>query len=465
MRRIMAIAAAVLAIAPAAAAPPAASAQLPIVQFQGTYSGSLPYINWAWWLTPSQKCLETQPFYGSEPAAPGQYPVIVYLHGNLADWGNNVEGQRFAQLAAAHGFVAAAFSYDSWLTWGSPADFDQHAHCMFSSSHPGNAIAQICARPKANCSNGFVLAGFSQGAAIAGRTKNLNPAVQAVWGMGLSGPNIPEARATPSGTRALPNNKLRINVGQNDIVTNSAGVPDLSALNAMTGQSCTAFNCLRADGSGYYVVSNSEVSSGLATHCYQFVNPACSLTPTFNSQFIGGTLPWSLTPNLSWAAAQIPASIVQPTSTIRQSSVVKQSKIPVHPGVLDAAGRLKVLPMTVREYALAHGADIATLLNMSVEAAASKIVVRAKFKSYSAGTKTITYSSAKGTYSATLIGTRRYRLHGTINGRHLRGRIRTRQAASGDRYVARGTGRLGGRRVRISGGGPNSLRTATLILR
>ena len=103
--------------------------------------------------------------------------------------------------------------------------------------------------------------------------------------------------------------------------------------------------------------------------------------------------------------------------------------------------------------------------HMSVQAAASKIVVRAKFKSYSAGTKTITYSSAKGTYSATLIGTRRYRLHGTINGRHLRGRIRTRQAASGDRYVARGSGRLGGRRVRISGGGPNSLRTATLILR
>ena len=62
MRRIMAIAAAVLAIAPAAAASPAAGAQLPIVQFQGTYSGSLPYINWAWWLTPSQKCLETQPF-------------------------------------------------------------------------------------------------------------------------------------------------------------------------------------------------------------------------------------------------------------------------------------------------------------------------------------------------------------------------------------------------------------------
>lgn len=96
--------------------------------------------------------------------------------------------------------------------------------------------------------------------------------------------------------------------------------------------------------------------------------------------------------------------------------------------------------------------------------AAAKIVVRAKFESYSAATMTIIYSSTKGTYSATRIGTRRYRLRGTINGRRLRGRIRTRQAASRDRYVARGTGRLGGRKVRISGGGPNNLRTATLIL-
>jgi hypothetical protein len=97
--------------------------------------------------------------------------------------------------------------------------------------------------------------------------------------------------------------------------------------------------------------------------------------------------------------------------------------------------------------------------------AASTIVVRAKFKSYSAATMTITYSSARGTYSATRIGIRRYRLRGTINGRRLRGKIRTRQAASRDRYLARGSGRLGRRKVRITGGGPNTLRTATLILR
>jgi hypothetical protein len=124
---------------------------------------------------------------------------------------------------------------------------------------------------------------------------------------------------------------------------------------------------------------------------------------------------------------------------------------------------IRLVPMLVAAALAVSAAPAAG--HLSVQAAASKIVVRAKFKSYSAATMTITYSSSKGTYSATLIGTRRYRLRGTINGRQLRGKIRTRQAASGDRYVARGTGRLGGRRVRISGGGPNTLRTATLILR
>jgi hypothetical protein len=124
---------------------------------------------------------------------------------------------------------------------------------------------------------------------------------------------------------------------------------------------------------------------------------------------------------------------------------------------------IRLVPLLVAAALAVPAAPAAA--HMSIQPAASKIVIRAKFKSYSAATMTITYSSPKGTYSATLIGTRRYRLRGTINGRHLRGRIRTRQAASGDRYVARGTGRLGARRVRIGGGGPNTLRTATLILR
>ena len=80
MRRALCVVAVVLSCFAVAQA---ASAQVPTVQFQGTYSGLSPYIDWAWWLTPAQKCLENQPFYGSEPATGGPYPVLIYLHGTF----------------------------------------------------------------------------------------------------------------------------------------------------------------------------------------------------------------------------------------------------------------------------------------------------------------------------------------------------------------------------------------------
>ena len=125
---------------------------------------------------------------------------------------------------------------------------------------------------------------------------------------------------------------------------------------------------------------------------------------------------------------------------------------------------LRLITFLVAIAALAVGAGPAAA-GAPGEGAVSKIVVRAKFKSFSAATRTITYSSSKGTYSATWIGIRRYRVRGRITCRRLTGTIRTRQAASGDRYLARGSGRLGGRKVRITGGGPNNLRTARLVLR
>ncbi|WP_187368728.1 hypothetical protein [Baekduia soli] len=78
---------------------------------------------------------------------------------------------------------------------------------------------------------------------------------------------------------------------------------------------------------------------------------------------------------------------------------------------------------------------------------------------------TATYTSSRGTFAATWIGKRHYRLTGRIGGRALSGTFRTRQASGGTRYVASGSGRLGSRPVRISGGGPDDLSRATLILR
>jgi hypothetical protein len=105
-----------------------------------------------------------------------------------------------------------------------------------------------------------------------------------------------------------------------------------------------------------------------------------------------------------------------------------------------------------------------TAIGGPTHGASSRIVVHGKFKSMSKDTRTITYTARNGSYSATWIGVRHYRLRGKINGRQLTGTIRTRQAQGGQRYTVSGSGKLGRRAVKIGGGGPDTLRTATLIL-
>jgi hypothetical protein len=95
-------------------------------------------------------------------------------------------------------------------------------------------------------------------------------------------------------------------------------------------------------------------------------------------------------------------------------------------------------------------------------AAATRIVVHGKLERLKG--RTATYSSRQGTFSATRVGRRHYRIRGRIGGLALTGSFRTRQTTRGDRYRASGSGRLGGRPVRISGGGANDLSRATLVL-
>jgi hypothetical protein len=95
--------------------------------------------------------------------------------------------------------------------------------------------------------------------------------------------------------------------------------------------------------------------------------------------------------------------------------------------------------------------------------AAAQIVVHAKLKSMKG--LTATYASGRGTFTATWIGRRHYRLAGRIDGQRLTGSFRTRQAAGGDSYRVSGSGTLGGRSVHITGAGPNDLSRATLVLR
>lgn len=275
----------------------ATASQLATVPFTDSYRG---YNIFDSGTSSPDKCTGTQPVYGSEPVAAGRYPVVIYLHGTDADWSGNAEGKAIAALAASEGFVAAAFTYDSWLTgWWTPY-MDAHARCMFSAGSPGNALARLCARPKADCSRGVVVSGFSQGGVIAALARNYSPLVRAAWLIGVNGPVEPALLAAPAGGRVLPDNRLRITVGRAD-------ADSLGPLNQLTGQSCSTSPCLRSDGSGFYVVQHAQVADGFADHCYwQSVNAAwpywsCVSPPTFDPGFRPpSTLPWSLTANLDW---------------------------------------------------------------------------------------------------------------------------------------------------------------------
>jgi hypothetical protein len=94
--------------------------------------------------------------------------------------------------------------------------------------------------------------------------------------------------------------------------------------------------------------------------------------------------------------------------------------------------------------------------------AAARIVIHGKLKSMKG--LTAAFTSSRGTFAATWIGRRHYRVSGRIDGQRLTGSFRTRQTPGGDSYRANGAGKLGGRSVRISGGGPNDLSRATLVL-
>ncbi len=289
-----------------------AQTSVPVQTLKTTYYGYNP--NTSSRLAPASRCtVKNKPIYVAKPAAPGNYPVLLYIHGTYGDLSGNVEGQSFVKEAAGQGFVAAAITYNSAST-NSDSGYAGHAYCMFEQTHPTNAIATICNVPGADCSKGLLVSGFSQGAVIATIAKNYNQNVNAVWAIGLSAAILPKDQtpayvvAAPGGTRALPNNKLVINMGESaQNFTNHLNPYDLPSLKQMTGVDCgDSYKCAQ-NGYGYYVVANSEVADGKADHCYWEGNSGCQLAP--KNLEVGfkppATTEWSMIRNLDWLRSQL----------------------------------------------------------------------------------------------------------------------------------------------------------------
>jgi hypothetical protein len=220
--------------------------------------------------------------YVRQPAEAGQYPVFLFFIGTLRKH-DNAAARDIVDRAARRGFVAASVDYDTIAF-----DFDaegvcdsigKKAGCTFpadSPSAPESALGIICGNERigggdaglrADCDRGIVVAGFSQGGALAMLARDHDQRVQAAWVIGFHDQGLIDKEplgcmhgrdGRPPGPRRLPTKRLRMVVGEADIMLRRPLQPHLEAATGRTCPAGTRGPCLADDGSGWGIVPNRE---------------------------------------------------------------------------------------------------------------------------------------------------------------------------------------------------------------
>lgn len=268
---------------------------------------------------------------GREPTQAGRYPVFIYLVGT-GDVATSPAAISIVESMAARGYVAASVPYASLdgigALLGDPlqacAIGAKKAACIFGAGE-GSAVTKLCARAKADCSRGIVVAGHSQGAMLAMLAKDHEPRVRAAYGMGLGihehlsvfGINVDadvSQCALPT-NRALPADRLRVVNGESEYVYGTSLRQDM---NELTGTSCAdgALECLRPDGSGWAFFPDSasetdhdETTNELvARHCYFANTPPSDCASNFtglNTNWANGSASYAREANLRWLSSHV----------------------------------------------------------------------------------------------------------------------------------------------------------------
>jgi len=245
----------------------------------------------------SSNCTSSFTIVGNEPTS-GTHPVFVYTVGTTES-NSNGQGLLMAEKMAAKGYVAAVVGYQSSL-FGRDFVIARKAACIWDPASADSAIAALCSRTRADCSKGIVTAGFSQGAIIASIAADYDSRVKAAFGIGLQRSYYVYANnVSRPENRALPKNRLRVANGQGD--TFSSGTP-LPSAKEVTGYDCGSnTNCLQADGSGYILVQDNEVSDGNADHCYARASGDCIGSQKNNDPiWATSALPWAMPAAITW---------------------------------------------------------------------------------------------------------------------------------------------------------------------
>jgi hypothetical protein len=242
---------------------------------------------------------------GIEPDDSARHPVFIYTVGTTESY-DNAQAMGAVQEMAAKGFVAAAVEYDASL-FGTCSQILSKAKYIYNSGSTSSAVSRLCARAKADCSKGVVVAGFSQGSVIAINAKNYDARVRAAYGMGshnLYTTYVLNSCMNNGRTVKLNRSLLRVVNGQSDIFPGGTAITVRSSTEAVTGKSCgsTAYECLNANGSGWIMIRDNAVGDGSADHCYQRVGGCLGLQSTTDSTWRNGSTNWGLKANLDWLA-------------------------------------------------------------------------------------------------------------------------------------------------------------------
>lgn len=265
-----------------------AQAQVTTTDFTASYKGTTGS---------STSCTTSYTIVGKEPTS-GKHPLFVYTVGTTEGTSNG-QGLLMAERMAAKGYVAAVVGYQSSLF---ARDFviARKAACIWDKTTADSAVAALCARTRADCSKGIVTAGFSQGAIIASIAADYDSRVKAAFGIGLQRSYYVYTNSVSlPGNRSLPKNRLRVANGQGD--TFNSGSPIPSAV-AVTGYDCgNNTNCLQADGSGYVLVQDTEVSDGNADHCYARAKGDCiGSQANSDTLWANSAAVWALPAAMTW---------------------------------------------------------------------------------------------------------------------------------------------------------------------
>lgn len=186
------------------------------------------------------------------------------------------------------------------------------ATCIYNTSSSTSAISKICSRAKADCAGkGIYVSGFSQGANLSSMAANYGANMKAAYLIGngdRAGGFYNLSSCLDKSHLTFASSQLREVNGEKDQFFGSSQSGVQTQLQNVTGKSCASgtYNCLSADGAGWYIVRNSEVSDGSADHCYYY-NNGSSTCGSFSGMDPGwntGSLTWQKIQDLAWLASK-----------------------------------------------------------------------------------------------------------------------------------------------------------------